>query len=121
MDPMTPYPGYDPSYTAIVGPYTATMNQYVRGDLGYRSDLPLRDPHRQGLALGLLGCFENCFVAVADRLRTAMVKNPSLRVFQASGYFDLATPHFAADYVVDHMQLPEFRITSRPSTIPPVT
>ncbi|MEO1992607.1 MAG: hypothetical protein ABGW78_11780 [Pirellulales bacterium] len=36
-----------------------------------------------------------------------MVKNPSLRVFQASGYFDLATPHFAADYVVDHMQLPE--------------
>ena len=36
-----------------------------------------------------------------------MVKNPNLKVFQASGYFDLATPHFAADYVVDHMQLPE--------------
>ena len=30
-------------------------------------------------------------------------------VFIASGYFDLATPHFAADYVVDHMQLtPDF-------------
>ena len=33
-----------------------------------------------------------------------------MRVFVASGYFDLATPHFAADYVVDHLDLePDFQ------------
>ena len=104
MDPMTPYPEYDPSYTAIVGPYTATMNQYVRENLGYRSDLPYE------ILTGKVwpwdySSFENRYVAVADRLKTSMVKNPNLKVFIASGYFDLATPHYATDYVVDHMQL----------------
>ena len=36
---------------------------------------------------------------------SAMVQNPRMRVFVASGYFDLATPHFAADYVIDHLGL----------------
>ena len=33
-------PDYDPSLAAIVGPYTATFNDYVRGDLKFESDLP---------------------------------------------------------------------------------
>ena len=49
--------------------------------------------------------FTGRFVDVGDRLRSAMLHNPNLRVFIASGYFDLATPHFAADYVVDHLGL----------------
>ena len=108
MDPLAPYPAYDPSYTAIVGPYTASLNQYMREGLGYRSDLPYE------ILTGKVrpwdySSFENRYVAVADRLKESMVKNPSLMVFIASGYFDLATPHFAADYVVDHMQLtPDF-------------
>src|SRR5207244_606510 len=31
---------YDPSYAVIQGPYTATLNQYLREGLGYKSDLP---------------------------------------------------------------------------------
>jgi carboxypeptidase C (cathepsin A) len=39
-----------------------------------------------------------------------MQTNPHLQVFIASGYFDLATPHFATDYTVDHLQIgPELR------------
>ncbi|MBX0327375.1 peptidase S10 [Oscillochloris sp. ZM17-4] len=30
----------DPSYSAILGPYSAAINAYVRGELGYASDLP---------------------------------------------------------------------------------
>ncbi len=39
-----------------------------------------------------------------------MHKNPYLKVLIMSGYYDLATPYFASDYTVDHMQLaPELR------------
>jgi carboxypeptidase C (cathepsin A) len=31
---------YDPSYAVIQGPYTATLNDYVRSELKYESDLP---------------------------------------------------------------------------------
>src|ERR1041385_5548860 len=36
---VVPRPKYDPSLAAIVGPYTATFNDYVRGDLKFESDL----------------------------------------------------------------------------------
>jgi carboxypeptidase C (cathepsin A) len=34
-----------------------------------------------------------------------MTLNPFLRVFVAKGYYDLATPFFAADYTFDHLNL----------------
>jgi carboxypeptidase C (cathepsin A) len=34
-----------------------------------------------------------------------MTANPSLKVFAACGYYDLATPHFAMDYTLDHLGL----------------
>jgi len=34
---------FDPSYAAILGPYTATMYDYLRRDLAYETDLPYRD------------------------------------------------------------------------------
>ena len=95
---------YDPSYAAIQGPYTATLNDYVRTELGFESDLPYEiltsrvhpwsfDEH------------QNQYVNVAETLRAAMSKNPFLKVFVASGYYDLATPYFATRYTFDHMEL----------------
>ena len=97
-------PEYDPSYTAIQGPYTAALNHYIRSTLGYVSDLPYEILTRRVHPWDYSG-FEGRPVNVTDRLRGAMLKNPALRVFIASGYFDLATPYFAADYVVDHLGL----------------
>jgi carboxypeptidase C (cathepsin A) len=34
-----------------------------------------------------------------------MHKNPYLQVLVMSGYYDHATPYFASDYTIDHMQL----------------
>jgi carboxypeptidase C (cathepsin A) len=34
-----------------------------------------------------------------------MRKNPHLKVFSANGYFDLATPFFATEYDLSHMNL----------------
>ena len=49
--------------------------------------------------------FENSYVNSAETLRDAMNKNPHMRVLVLSGYFDLATPYFAADYTFSHMGL----------------
>ncbi len=36
-----------------------------------------------------------------------MAHNPYLKVFVASGYFDLGTPYFATEYVFNHLGLDE--------------
>jgi carboxypeptidase C (cathepsin A) len=96
--------GYDPSYAAIQGPYTATFNQYVREELGFESDLPYE------VLAGLYQEwsykeYENQYLNVAETLRKAMNLNPYLKVFVGSGYYDLATPYFATDYTLAHLGL----------------
>ena len=41
----------------------------------------------------------------AESLRSAMSKNPFMKVLVAQGYYDLATPSFATEYMVSHMNL----------------
>lgn len=95
---------YDPSYANIQGPYTATLNDYVRRELHFESDLVYEiltgrvrpwnyDKH------------QNEYVNVAETLRKAMTINPYLKLFVASGYLDLATPYLATDYTLNHLEL----------------
>jgi carboxypeptidase C (cathepsin A) len=96
---------WDPSYDLTVrGPYTAAFNDYVRRALRYESDLPyeILTGRVQPWPLG-----ENKYLNVSDALRSAMVKNPALKVWVCNGYYDMATPYYATDYVVHHMGLPK--------------
>jgi len=95
---------YDPSYAAIQGPYTATLNDYVRAELEFESDLPYE------ILTGRVHPwsyekFQNQYVNVAETLRESMTKNPHLKVFVANGYYDLATPYLATRYTFDHLGL----------------
>ncbi|MCB9846482.1 MAG: peptidase S10 [Phycisphaeraceae bacterium] len=95
---------YDPSYSAIQGPYTATINDYIRRDLGFENDHPYE------ILTGRVNPwsydrYENRYVNVSDTLRSAMSKNPALKVMVASGYYDFATPFFAAEYTISHLGL----------------
>lgn len=99
----------DPSMDAILGPYTAALNQYLRGELKFEVDLPYAIMANLWKTWSYSD-FENKFVDVADTLRRAMHMNPALKVHVAFGYFDLATPYFAAEYTLNQMQLaPELR------------
>ena len=95
---------YDPSMAAIRGPYGAAINDYVRSELKYENDLPYElltsrvRPWHYGPA-------ENRYLNVAETLRNAMSQNQSLKVFVGAGYYDFATPFFAAEYTMDHLQL----------------
>jgi len=97
-------PEFDPSIAAIIGPYSGMLNDYVRNDLKFDSDL-----HYEVLTGRVrpwnYAPYENRYVNVAETLRKAMTQNPFLRVFVAKGYYDLATPFFAADYTFDHLGL----------------
>lgn len=97
----------DPASNAIMGPYTAAINHYVRVELGYSNDLPYEvlslDAHRAWSFKE----FENSHVTVADRLASAMRANPHLKVHVASGYLDGATPYFATEHTLAHLGIPE--------------
>jgi carboxypeptidase C (cathepsin A) len=93
---------YDPSYAAIQGPYTATLNDYVRSTLRYESDLPYE------ILTGRVQPWDysrhqNQYVNVAETLRKAMTQNRHLKVFVANGFYDLATPYFATRYTFNHL------------------
>ncbi|HXZ64593.1 MAG TPA: peptidase S10 [Streptosporangiaceae bacterium] len=95
----------DPSMSAITGPYTAALNHYVRAELGYSSDLPyeiLTDRVRPWSYAE----FENQHVFVLDKLAAAMRTNPHMRVHVDCGYYDAATPYFAAEHAVAHLDIP---------------
>lgn len=95
---------YDPSMAAITGPYTATLNDYVRRVLKFESDLPY-EILTSRVQPWSYAQFENRYVNVAETLRSAMTQNPDLRVFVGNGYYDLATPFHATEYTFDHLGL----------------
>ena len=96
---------FDPAMAEIRGAYSAAMNGYVREELKFGADLPYEVSRPLWLTWGWKD-FSNRYAAIGDSLRKAMSVNPRMRVFVASGYYDLATPHFAADYSFDHLGLP---------------
>lgn len=97
---------YDPSYAAIRANYTASFNAYVREHLGFESDLSYEIlTNVWPWDFGEAG--NGRFVNVAERLRQVIHQQPHLRVFNAAGYHDLATPPLGADYTLDHMLLDE--------------
>jgi len=98
-------PEYDPAYSMIQGIYTAAINDYIRRDLGFDSDLiyDIISEKVRPWKWGEQG--DGKYPEVVSPLRSAMNRNRRMRVLVASGYYDLATPYCAAEWTFDHMQL----------------
>jgi carboxypeptidase C (cathepsin A) len=95
---------YDPSYAAVQGAFTATFNDYVRTELKWESDIPYE------ILTGKVNPWsyarqQNQYLNVSEPLRQAMTQNPAMHVLSMNGYYDMATPFFATEYVVSHMGL----------------
>jgi carboxypeptidase C (cathepsin A) len=95
----------DPSIDATLGTYAAMFNDYVRRDLAYESDLPYEVLNIDVNEAWTYEEFQNAYTDVSETLRATMTRNPHMRVFVASGYFDLATPYFATEYTLRHLGL----------------
>jgi carboxypeptidase C (cathepsin A) len=105
-------PFYDPSEAAVLPPFTSVFNNYVRSELGYKTDMPYQVfPADQNFETSWnWGSGIGGFPDTATALRQAIVKNPYLKVLVMEGLYDLATPFYAADYTIDHLNLsPQYR------------
>ena len=96
------------SMNAIRPPYTSVFNDYVRRELGFKSDL---EYYVLGGGIGQWNWnTDNAYADTSMRLKAAMAKNPYMKVLLANGYYDMATPFFAAEYTVSAMNLdPQLR------------
>jgi carboxypeptidase C (cathepsin A) len=107
----SPNPGddrfYDPTSAAILPPYTSAFNNYLRTELNYKSDMPYRvfAYDQPGFQSWEWGNAEHGFPSTAGGLRSAMIKNPYMKVLVMEGYYDLATPFAAANWTMDHLNL----------------
>lgn len=95
---------FDASGAAIFGPFTACLNDYVRGTLKYK-DRRVYEILTGKVQPWSYEQFEGRYVDASETLRRAMTANPYLKMFVACGYYDLATPHFAMKYTLDHLGL----------------
>jgi carboxypeptidase C (cathepsin A) len=95
---------YDPSYANVLGAYTSAFNQYVRKDLNWQTQIPyeILTPKVQPWNYAP---FTNRYVDVSPRLKAAMTQNQFMKILQANGYYDLATPFYATEYTFAHMDL----------------
>ncbi len=99
----------DPSMSAIRPPYTAAFNYYVRTELGFKSDLEYYILGG-GMSVPWNWNTNNSYADTSIPLKNAMAKNPYMKVFLAAGYYDMATPFYAAEYTVSAMNLdPQLR------------
>lgn len=103
-------PSYDPQASAISGAFVGAFNDYLYRDLGYKTPLTFRPNNYAGI--GNDWNFQHTapdgqqFTAnVSSDLADAMRENPRLKVMNAAGLYDLATPFFGAEYDIKHMAL----------------
>ena len=108
LDPLSQFADYDPQSSAISSAYVSLFNDYVRRDLKYGEG-------QTYLPEALFGTAQWDFkhrgnpvsVNVAPDLAEAMKTNPRLKVMVNGGYYDLATPFFAAQYEEKHLPIPQ--------------
>jgi carboxypeptidase C (cathepsin A) len=108
IDPLSQKADYDPQSEAISAAYVALLNQYVRNVLKYgegQTYLPdIEVWNNQGWDFKHN---DNPFgLDVESDLADAMKMNPRLKVMLNGGYYDLATPFFAAQYEEKHLPIP---------------
>jgi carboxypeptidase C (cathepsin A) len=96
---------FDPASASTDGPFAAAINDYIRRDLKFESDLVYE--RLTDKVWPWSWDFNNQYVNVADLLRQAMTRNPHLQVLMTAGVYDLATPYFDAFFTRDHLGLPK--------------
>ncbi len=113
MDPLSQTAHYDPQAAAISSAYVAAFNAYAGRVLNFQEnqryipesgkvirawDWKHKNPRTGQAWPGLPN--------VAVDLAQAMKYNPDLKVLVNAGYYDLATPFYAAKYQVEHLEIP---------------
>jgi carboxypeptidase C (cathepsin A) len=112
QDPLQKYADYDPQSAAISAAFTAAFQDYYHVDLKFGQGRSYRATnfsigehwkwtHRPTDTDG-----EQPIVNSGVDLAQAMVQDANLKVLVLNGYYDLATPFSATEYMMSHLGLP---------------
>jgi carboxypeptidase C (cathepsin A) len=98
---------YDPSDVAPSGAFMSAYMRFLHNDLDFKTELQYYTGGHAGrwdysgiLGAGNLG---SGYPSTSELLRTAMAKNPYLKVMVGNGYYDMATPFANAEYTFNHL------------------
>jgi len=116
-DDVGEVPSGDPMAAGISGAFVAAFQSYVRSELGVSVDREYvvmsepagkawKRPDEGDAAFG-------GYVDVTPVLARGMAENPDLRVFVASGLYDIATTFYGAEYNVRRSTMDRSRVTMR--------
>jgi len=99
-DAAAPAPDFDPSSAAVMGPFSAAMNSYVRSELKFEDDLPYEllasvSPWNYGI--------HNSYASAGAKLASAINQNPYMRILVLGGRCDLVCPIDTTRYALQHM------------------
>jgi len=95
---------YDASFAALRSNFTQSFNAYIRRGLEFKSDLKYEVmADVRPWEFGRAG--RNRYLDMGEALRKTMHRQPHMRVFIAAGYYDLATPYFAAEHTLAQLEL----------------
>ncbi len=108
-------PDNDPSFYGIDAGYTAAINAWARGSLGFVTDREYQSISGIGSDWDwrIGGRDTNAYLNVTPYLGQALRENSGMRIFVAQGYYDFATPFFAAEYALSRTGIPQDRIEYR--------
>jgi carboxypeptidase C (cathepsin A) len=102
---------FDPGIEAIAGPYTMAAMAYFGDKLGMETDqryqvLALEVNKQWTWQRGTEGWSRMAFTSTSPDLARALRRNPNLKVFVASGRYDLGTPYSASDWSLAQLDVP---------------
>src|SRR4030095_7571566 len=105
-------PDNDPSFYGIDAGYTAAINSWARGTLGFVSAREYQSISGIGRDWDwrIGGRDSNAYLNVTPYLGQALRENRGMRIFVAQGYYDFATPFFAAEYALSRTGIPQDRV-----------
>jgi carboxypeptidase C (cathepsin A) len=108
-------PDNDPSFYGIDAGYTAAINSWARGGLGYVTDREYQSIAGIGRDWDwrIGGRDANAYLNVTPYLGKALRENSGMRIFVGQGYYDFATPFFAAEYALSRTGIPQDRVEYR--------
>jgi len=105
---------YDPQASAITGAFVGALNDYLFGDLGYKTPLTYR-PNNYGAVFGGADGWnfqhkgpttgQQQIADTSEDLADAMRQNPRMKIISVNGLYDLATPFHGAEYEFKHLAL----------------
>lgn len=108
LNPLSENAEYDPQSSAISSAYVSLFNDYVRRELKYgEGQTYLPEAQFGTFQWSLVHKGNPISLNVANDLADAIKTNPRLRVMVNGGYYDLATPFFAAVYEEKHLPIPQ--------------